>query len=265
MEVVPTGTGARAKRGRRGAYLVLGMVLGVLAVCVWAWIRQSGWLSYWHLPEDWRGTPVVETTWEQTGWRKYVYGGEWRDLPFELSGSELRDLGRCQRLAMQQGVTIDGVNQFANDEVGAELESIVKKRPKLFYGEYALARWYAVRGDAAKAHQWMNQAYADAPVIFVQRYVDAAGKPMVGVSVRTFAIECNRVKKNSLDPSLELTYWDLTTDRKGCIYLPAYETVCRLKSMASPEGLEANYPKLGWFEVRGKVGVLPVAVVEAAK
>jgi hypothetical protein len=258
METVPP----KPKRSRRAAYVVAAIAVLCIALSLTVWVRHSGLLSRWNGPEDWRGVPVSPTTLEQTGWRKYVEGGAWRNLSFDLSPNELRELGRCQRLALRQGVTINGVNQFSDDSIRDELESILKQHPKLFYGEYALSKWYESHGDQAKADALIRQAYADAPVILVQRYEYSDGTPAAGLHVQYFGIECNRVKKHSLDPSLKLTYWDLTTDPKGCIYLPAYSTVYRTDSMSFPDGLQTTYPRLGWFEVRGKVGVLPAAVVE---
>lgn len=252
---------ARPKRSRRAAYvtLLLAGVLIVIALGVWLW--QSGAMSYWNSPADWRGVGVSQTTLEQTGWRKYVYGGAWRDLPFDLSPAEQRDLGRCQKLAARRGVTIGGVNQFADEAIGPELEAIVRQRPDLFYGTYTLAKWYELHGEQAKADELYRRAYAAAPVILVQRYEYPDGTPAAGLHVQSYAVECNRVKKGSLDPSLKLSYWDLTTDADGCIYLPAYKTVYRTDAMSHPDGLPTVYPRLGWFEFRGKVGILPAAVV----
>jgi hypothetical protein len=98
-------------------------------------------------------------------------------------------------------------------------------------------------------------------VILVQRYEYPDGTPAAGLHVQSYAVECNRVKRHSLDPSLVLSYWDLTTDAKGCIYVPAYDSVYRTDSMSYPDGLPTTYPRLGWFASPGKVGLLPTAVV----
>ena len=81
--------------------------------------------------------------------------------------------------------------------------------------------------------------------------------------IQTFALECNRVKKGYLDPSLELSYPMLETDSHGAIYMPCYKTVFRTNSMSFPSGYHVAYPRLGWFETKHKVGRLPDAKVEA--
>src|SRR5262245_54003028 len=100
--VAPKPPPSRPKRSRRAAYVTLGIAAVLLLGCVVIWVRSSGVLAYWNSPDDWRGTLVSPTTLEQTGWRKYVYGGAWRDLPFDLSPAEQRDLSRCQHLAARK-------------------------------------------------------------------------------------------------------------------------------------------------------------------
>ena len=97
--------------------------------------------------------------------------------------------------------------------------------------------------------------------VVVQRFEYADGRPLVGAEVRSFALECNRVRNGSLDPSLKLLYVGLVTDAGGEVRLPAYRTVWRTDSMAHPPGFDVTFPSLGWFEGRGKVGLLPPAVV----
>lgn len=72
-------------------------------------------------------------------------------------------------------------------------------------------------------------------------------------------LECNRCKKGSLDPSLELPYFNLVTDEKGRIYLPACDTVFRTNGVLYPRDIEIKYAALGWFECPERVGILPAA------
>ena len=65
----------------------------------------------------------------------------------------------------------------------------------------------------------------------------------------------------SLDPSLKLRYALLVTDEEGTIRLPVYRTVWRITRQSHPGGHDAVIPTLGWFESRGKVGLLPVVTV----
>ena len=97
----------------------------------------------------------------------------------------------------------------------------------------------------------------------VQRFDHPDGTPLVGAYVRSVEVECNRVRGGSLDPSLKLEFFDLVTDADGCVRLPVYRTVYRLSGISHPRGYKAEFPTLGWFETRGRVGLLPAAVVRA--
>jgi beta-lactamase regulating signal transducer with metallopeptidase domain len=196
--------------------------------------------------------PVKETSLEG------FFGG-WRNLPFQLSDAEAAAIAKCLELAQQHRSTHNDVNQFTVPEVRASLEAILAANPELFYAEYLLGTWHRMNGDNAAADAFLRSAYRHAPVVVIQRYEDAKGKPIASAPVRHYALECNRVQGGSLDPSLELEYFGLTTDADGCIYLPVYDTVYRRNAMASLDGYDVNYPRLGWFKSRGKVAMLPVA------
>ena len=103
------------------------------------------------------------------------------------------------------------------------------------------------------------QAYRHAPRVIVQRYENAEGDPIVGAEVPSFELECNRVENSSLNPSPKLVYFNLVTDEEGAIYLPVYDTVLRATSKSYPKDIPVNYPTLGWFECRGRAGLMPVA------
>ena len=97
--------------------------------------------------------------------------------------------------------------------------------------------------------------------MLVPTYRYADGRPLAGATIREVAVECNRVRNGSLDPSLKLRFVRLVTDADGSIRLPGYRTVWRMSSQAYPDGLDAEYPRHGRFESRGKVGLLPVVTV----
>ena len=188
--------------------------------------------------------------------------GGWRNLPFTLSADEEEDVKRCIELAQQSRHSKSGVNQFTLPEVREELEAILIRRPDHFYVEYLLGTWHRMNDDQLQADRYMIRAYRHAPVVIVQRYEDSEEQPIQGARISSFALECNRVQKGYLDPSLELRYFNLVSDSEGCIYLPAFKTVFRRNNMSYPGGIHVNYPSLGWFKSPGKVGMLPVVGVD---
>jgi hypothetical protein len=206
--------------------------------------------------------PVVETTLETSDLMKFLSGGRnWRNLPFTLDAAEREDLATCLRLAADVRSTLNGVSSFTDASARAQLEAVLARRPDFFYAEYLLGLWHTMNGDAARGREYYARALEHAPVVLVQRYELADGRPLAGARVDTFQVECNRVRNGSLDPSLKLTFFDLTTDAHGSIRVPVYDTVYRLFNTSHPEGYAATYPRLGWFESPGRVGLLPVAGV----
>lgn len=210
--------------------------------------------------------PVVETTLETSGLTKFLSGGRnWRNLPFRLDAAEREDLAACLRLAGDVRSTVNGVSPFADPSARAQLEAVLARRPDFFYAEYLLGLWYAMNGDAELGRRYHARALEHAPVVLAQRYEFADGRPLAGARIDTFQVECNRVRNGSLDPSLKLTFFDLTTDADGAIRVPVYDTVYRLFNTSHPDGHAATYPRLGWFESPGRVGVLPAARVTPEK
>jgi beta-lactamase regulating signal transducer with metallopeptidase domain/protocatechuate 3,4-dioxygenase beta subunit len=215
-------------------------------------------------------SPQVSNEWaEKHGWAAQnvqptslnsTLGG-WRNLAFSLSADEEADARACVALALKGRQTINGKSEFFGLETRHGLEQILAKRPGYFYAELLLGLWHRENGDAQNADRLMEAAYMDAPTVVVQRFAFADGSALAGVVVQSFALECNRVEHGSLDPSLKLYYPNLHTDARGCIYLPVYNTVLRADEMASLQGCDVAWPKLGWFETSLKVALLPVATV----
>lgn len=238
-------------RSRRWFILAsVAVVLVSLGVSIWHW-----WTSF--LPQ-----PVVPTDLTANGIQRILNGGAaFRNLPFCLAAEEEAALKECEQLGRSVRFLHNDQAQFDRDEVRARLEAILTEHPQLFHADSLLALWHRRRGNKDLAEQHMQQALKKAPVILVQRFQFADGSPLVGSAIREIQIECNRVQKGSLDPSLKLTFFDLTTDADGCVYLPVYRTIYRLYSIAHPEGFALELPRLGWFETRSKVGILPAATV----
>jgi beta-lactamase regulating signal transducer with metallopeptidase domain len=209
------------------------------------WARQHGW----------KAAEIKETTLES-------YWGGWRNLPFEVSPDEEQNARECVALARSYGSSTNGVNHFDRQETRQALEAVLARQPNYFYAEYLLAVWSQSHGDAEAARGLFERAYRHAPIVIVQRFETPGGRPVANVPMQSFALECNRVKKGWLDPSLKLLYLRLRTDQNGCIYLPVYRTVYRTDDMASPDGYEPKWPRLGWFQTSAQVGLLPVCVLK---
>jgi len=185
----------------------------------------------------------------------------WRNLPFTLSKAEEADAKACVKIANSTRSSHNGVTEFSMPQVRAQLENLIKTRPDDFYAHWLLALWHRDFGDAIESKRQLDAAYKNAPAIIVQRYQYADGSPCANKRINSFALECNRVVNGAIDPSLQLSYPNLKTDANGCIYLPVYNTVYRTNDMASPPGYDAKYPRLGWFQISAKVGLLPTAIV----
>src|SRR4051812_30704062 len=236
-------------RRRRLALLAALVALTVVGAAAWLVSRDPG------------PAPVVPTTLEANPLVRRFIGPAWRNLPLRLSPAEEQTLGECRRLARLIRTTADGRSEFDADATRRQLEDLCG-RPPAFYGEYLLGLWHQRRGNAEESRRYYAAAEADAPVTLVQRFQHEDGTPLVGGSVRFVEVECNRVRNGSLDPSLKLEFFDLVTDGDGCVRLPVYRTVYRLFGISHPQGYSADFPPLGWFESRGRVGLLPAATVK---
>ncbi len=214
-------------------------------------------LAAWLRPDRAGPQRVVETSLEAGLVERWLRGHAWRELPFTLSPKEEMDLQTCLRLAQKVRSTVNGTVEFTAGDIRRELEGL----PDFFYAEYLLGLWHDLNGkpEAGQGHYRLAQRHA--PVTLVVRYAFDDGRPLAAVRMEHLAVECNRVQNGALDPHLELQFYDLVTDQDGCVQLPVYNTVYRLATASYPAGLDADYPALGFFEVRGKVGVLPMVKV----
>ncbi len=235
-------------------------IFGLLVIIVAAAIllpmskTADGDESDWRKPaERWRARAVKKTSLESS------FGG-WRNLPFEVSAAEEAAVKRCRKLLVYwPREANDATSKKLLEDIRVELEGMVWEMPEFFYGEFLLAMWHREHGDAGESERLLKASYEHAPVILVQKYQYEDGEPIEGARIQDFEIECNRVKKGGLDPSLGLRFRDLATDDDGCIYVPVYDTVYRRYSASLPKGYNIAYPTLGWFSSRGKVGLMPVA------
>lgn len=224
------------------------------------------WLSIpWAKSRHWSATMVRSTDLKPSGIGRLLHpGAAWRDLPFTLTPVEEADARKCVALAQGVRSTHNGVSAFATDETRTQLEDILLDRPDFFYAEFLLATWYRENGEAAKADELFEKSFEHAPVVLLQRFVFDGGRPLVGAKPQLFGLECDRVQHGSLDPSLKLLYPFPLTDDDGRIALPAYDTVFRTDDISYPSGYDITTSRLGWFETRTKVGLLPVITVRPA-
>jgi hypothetical protein len=214
--------------------------------------------SRWARQRGWKAANIKETTLESP----WGLGGPWRSLPFEIGPDEERNIRECVALARNHLSTLNGVNLFDREETRQALQAVLTRQRDCFYAEYLLGVWRHSHGDAVAARDLFERAYRHAPAVIVERFETAGGQPVANASLQGFALECNRVKNGSLDPSLKLFYPRLRTDENGCIYLPVYQTVYRTDDTSWPGGYEAKYPRLGWFQSPARVGLLPVCVLK---
>lgn len=217
----------------------------------------------WASRRDWKVTSVKETTLEVRGWRTLIHRGNWRNLPFQLSQEEQADVRTCVQIAQGFRSLHNGNSAFMDDKTRRRLEELIQARPGFFYAEFLLATWHQENGEPSKASDLFEKSYQHAPVVLLERFEFTDGRPLPGTRIQTFAIECNRVRNASLDPSLNLFYPLLATDEAGWIRLPAYDTVFRIDDIAYPSGYDASIPRLGWFFSPSKVGLLPPIIVRS--
>jgi hypothetical protein len=255
--------GKRGFVGSKRFRALMLLVVGCTAVlCILVFRGQKSVPLAWARRRGWGAAHIVKTTLATKGLSKML-GANWRNLPFEISAEEEADANQCVKLARNIHSHVNRRSVFDSDQTRLALEGVLSRRQGYFYAEFLLGIWHRNNGDEQKSREYLERSFQHAPRIIVQPYQFADGRPAAGARLRCFALECNRVKNASLDPSLNLYYPDLVTDEAGCIYLPVYETVYRTDHMASPAGHATKYPRLGWFQSRTKVGILPAAIVTA--
>ncbi|MBT5709181.1 MAG: hypothetical protein HOI66_22905 [Verrucomicrobia bacterium] len=185
----------------------------------------------------------------------------WKNLPFKLSAEMEENVKTCVELAKGRFRSTNGVAEFEREETKKELESILKDNPNMFYAQQLLASWHRIHSNTVLANRLRAQAFSNAPVVLVQRFLTPDGRPAQGIKIDSISIEHNRVQNRYLDPSLILRFLDLTTDGNGEIRLPVFDTVFRISSHSNPNGYSLEYESLGWFKSNGKYGLLPEVLI----
>ena len=197
--------------------------------------------------------PVTSTTLEGIG--------GWRNLAFQLDKNEEAVIEECKQLSQTYFHMRSDKRVFNDPETRDKLTAILKQNPQCFYAQYLLGTWYRLQGNQEEAQRLIQQSLEKAPVVLTQTYKLGTGKPAAGIEVSAITIECNRVKDHYLDPSLNLQYVGLITDANGTVQLPVFDTVFRTSSQSYPEGYQAEFQNLGWFESKSRQGTLPDVLV----
>lgn len=183
--------------------------------------------------------------------------GGWRNLAFQLDKKEEAVIEECKQLSQTYFHMRSDKRVFNDTETRDKLTTILKQNPQCFYAQYLLGTWYRLQGNRQEAQRLIQQSLEKAPVILTQTYKLGTGKPAAGIEIPAISIECNRVKDHYLDPSLNLQYVGLITDANGSVQLPVFDTVFRTSSQSYPEGYQAEFQNLGWFESKSRQGTLP--------
>lgn len=251
-------------RSPQRSIVAIAAVVIVAAVVVWLSGERSS-SDRWAAERRWKAGEVRKTSLEVRGLEGLVQRGPWRNLDFQIAPDEEADVKRCVKLASGFARFHNGVSEFSRPETRAQLEAILQTRTNCFYASFLLATWQREFGDAARAAELFEDSFRHAPVVLARRFVLEEGRPLTGVRLASMGIECNRVQRGSLDPSLVLFYPLLVTDREGWVRVPVYDTVYRVDSLAFPEGHTVSTMAMGWFESRAKVGLLPDVTVRSAE
>ncbi|QDT22105.1 M56 family metallopeptidase [Gimesia chilikensis] len=187
--------------------------------------------------------------------------GGWRNLAFQLDKKEEAVIEECKQLSQTYFHLRSDKRVFNDPETRDKLTAILKQNPQCFYAQYLLGTWYRLQGNREEAQRLIQQSLEKAPVVLTQTYKLGTEKPAAGIEIPAISIECNRVKDHYLDPSLKLQYVGLITDANGTVQLPVFDTVFRTSSQSYPEGYQAEFQNLGWFESKSRQGTLPDVLV----
>jgi hypothetical protein len=142
-----------------------------------------------------------------------------------------------------------------------ELEQFLTEHPRNFYVEHVLSAWHYAQGQVAESERYRELSLAHAPVVLVQKYQREDGAPAANLLVRRFGFELNRLVRDDSEDTIRLEYVLLTTDGADCIHFPVYGTVYRRVKPGEPVGLDADYPRIGFFKPTSRYAELPDATV----
>ena len=172
-------------------------------------------------------------------------------LGLQVSAETYLAIQRCAELARLTE------SDFKDSAVRDQLRKEVTALPDLFYGHYLLGLWHRLEGDDASAEACFTQAFASAPAALIQRHLDTEGHAAAHRPVADIQLVVDRIVDDRRDPTLELIYPFLQTDREGFVYMPVFKAILRHRKPTPLPGLPDAHEKPQWFSFFGQVGRLP--------
>ncbi|MBN1362107.1 MAG: M56 family metallopeptidase [Sedimentisphaerales bacterium] len=237
-----------SKRARLGWLAALVLAVVVLAsVPIW---QPSSSLD--------RPRPVTEVGYSPGGLESVAVALRLKDYPgLSLSAAQFTALEDC---IDQAHLTRSSHNDVTDFELPSTRDALMNLRDRLtepFYTEFLLAKWYEINDDPNEAARWMAQSLAHAPVVLVRKYELTDGQPLAYTLVGHLGVEYRVKTPTQTNTSLELDYVHLTTDEKGQVYLPGYDTRIRCNGTQWPQGYEIETGRHGYLALHARYNRLP--------
>ncbi len=178
-------------------------------------------------------------------------GETYKRLAFDISPAEEQALRDAVALAARYQ------DNMQDPQVRVKLDDLLAEHPALFYGWYLLAAHWQEAGQADEATQAMAHAFELSPAALKRTVTDSNQTPLPHQRVGHVAIGFDRVRQDTLDPTLVLLYPAVTTQADGSWYLPVYKSIYRLADPAVEPGFTNTEHREAWFTFFGNVGKLP--------
>ncbi len=205
-----------------------------------------------------RPRPVSETRLQPTMLealtRRLGFGGS---SNLFLSDAEFAALEDCIDQARLTRHFRNGIAEFEGPSTRKKLIELHDKLTESFYPEFLLARWYEINDEPNEAVRWMAKALAQAPVVLVRKYELMDRRPLANTSVGNLGVEYRIDTPSRRNTYLVLDYVDLTTDEKGQVYLPGYDTKIRGNGVTYPDGYDIETGRHGYLSLHARYNRLP--------
>jgi hypothetical protein len=205
----------------------------------------------WEQREAWPAYERQFTSMERGMMSSARTGETYKKLAFDVSPTEEEALRYCVTIAARYE------RDMGNPVVREKLDTVLAEHPELFYGWYLLATHWQERGQPDEAQETLVHAFELAPAALKRTVTDSAGNPLPGLNIGSAAIGFDRVREDTLDPTLVLLYPSVQTQRDGAWYLPVYKSIYRLADPSVEPGFTNVEHREAWFTFFGNVGKLP--------
>lgn len=196
-------------------------------------------------------------------------GKQYRKANFPITPTEEAMLHRCVAMVQRDLFFEDAANLDT-------LKKLTDEYPDQFYPPFLIARWLEKNGNLDEGEHWRQVAFSRATGAIVQRLVDAEGNVVPHHSLPSVAIGYDRIIDGKRNATLMLIYPFPTSDERGQITLPTFESIYRLTDPALPPGVDPPLhtraltllpqapllEKPNWFSSPYRVGRLADGVVE---